>query len=120
MTTVDVNTGGFVGVRNFEDTIFKTKLEAAQAVARQLRLRNLGGIIIVDFIDMDNPEHKQAVLDELSRALENDRTRTTTALGTVSYWLGKTDNLQFQYRADTEVKNGAKTHGLQLRFLHVF
>lgn len=51
---------------------------------------------------------------------QHDRTRTTTALGTVSYWLGKTDNLQFQYRADTEVKNGAKTHGLQLRFLHVF
>lgn len=51
---------------------------------------------------------------------QHDSTRTTTALGTVSYWLGKTDNLQFQYRADTEVKNGAKTHGLQLRFLHVF
>lgn len=51
---------------------------------------------------------------------QHDRTRTTTALGTLSYWLGKTDNLQFQYRADTEVKNGAKTNGLQLRFLHVF
>jgi Rne/Rng family ribonuclease len=52
LTTVDVNTGGFVGARNFDDTIFKTNLEAAQAIARQLRLRNLGGIIIVDFIDM--------------------------------------------------------------------
>ena len=53
MTTIDVNTGGFVGSRNFDDTVFKTNLEAAQAIARQLRLRNLGGIIIVDFIDMD-------------------------------------------------------------------
>ena len=52
LTTIDVNTGGFVGARNFDDTIFKTNLEAAQAIARQLRLRNLGGIIIVDFIDM--------------------------------------------------------------------
>ena len=53
MTTIDVNTGGFVGGRNFDDTIFKTNLEAAQVIARQLRLRNLGGIIIVDFIDME-------------------------------------------------------------------
>ena len=87
MTTVDVNTGGFVGARNFDDTIFKTNLEAAQAVARQLRLRNLGGIIIVDFIDMDNAEHQAAVLDELTRALTRDRTRTTingfTSLGLV-------------------------------------
>ena len=55
LTTIDVNTGGFVGGRTFDDTIFKTNLEAAQAIARQLRLRNLGGIIIVDFIDMDRP-----------------------------------------------------------------
>jgi ribonuclease G len=59
MTTIDVNTGGFVGVRNFDDTIFKTNLEAAQTIARQLRLRNLGGIIIVDFIDMENEEHRR-------------------------------------------------------------
>ena len=58
MTTIDVNTGGFVGARNFDDTIFKTNLEAAQTIARQLRLRNLGGIIIVDFIDMENDEHR--------------------------------------------------------------
>ena len=62
MTTVDVNTGGFVGSRNFDDTIFKTNLEAAQTIARQLRLRNLGGIIIVDFIDMESPDHRAAVL----------------------------------------------------------
>ena len=59
MTTIDVNTGGFVGGRNFDDTIFKTNLEAAQAIARQLRLRNLGGIIIVDFIDMENERAPQ-------------------------------------------------------------
>ncbi len=76
MTTVDVNTGGFVGGRNFEDTIFKTNLEAAGAIARQLRLRNLGGIIIVDFIDMDRPDHRQAVLAELRKQLSRDRTRT--------------------------------------------
>lgn len=87
MTTVDVNTGGFVGVRNFDDTIFKTNLEAAVTIARQLRLRNLGGIIIVDFIDMDNDEHKKAVLAEFNKALAFDHTRLTvngfTALGLV-------------------------------------
>ena len=87
MTTVDVNTGGYVGQRNFDDTIFKTNLEAAHAIARQLRLRNLGGIIVVDFIDMDSAEHRAAVLEEFRRALARDRTRTTvsgfTALGLV-------------------------------------
>ncbi|NBT09701.1 MAG: ribonuclease G [Betaproteobacteria bacterium] len=77
LTTVDVNTGGFVGGRNFEDTIFKTNLEAAGAIARQLRLRNLGGIIIVDFIDMARDDHRQAVLAELHKQLARDRTRTT-------------------------------------------
>jgi ribonuclease G len=87
MTTIDVNTGGFVGSRNFDETVFKTNLEAAQAIARQLRLRNLGGIIIVDFIDMESPEHRGAVLEELRRAVTRDRTRITlngfTALGLV-------------------------------------
>lgn len=87
LTTIDVNTGGFVGGRNFDDTIYKTNLEAAQTIARQLRLRNLGGIIIVDFIDMDNEEHQASVLEELKKALEKDRTRTTingfSALGLV-------------------------------------
>jgi ribonuclease G len=87
MTTVDVNTGGFVGVRNFDETIFKTNLEAAQVIARQLRLRNLGGIIIVDFIDMDSEDHRAAVLSEFNRALARDRTRMTvsgfSALGLV-------------------------------------
>ena len=87
MTTVDVNTGGFVGVRNFDDTIYKTNLEAALVIARQLRLRNLGGIIILDFIDMDNEEHRVSVLAELNKALARDRTRMTvngfTQLGLV-------------------------------------
>ena len=87
LTTVDVNTGGFVGGRNLDDTIFKTNLEAAQVAARQLRLRNLGGIIIIDFIDMDTEEHRNAVLNEFRKALARDRTRMTvngfTQLGLV-------------------------------------
>jgi len=87
MTTVDVNTGGYVGGRSFDDTIFKTNLEAAQAIARQLRLRNLGGIIILDFIDMDSLEHRDAVLAELKKALARDHMRMTvngfTQLGLV-------------------------------------
>jgi ribonuclease G len=87
LTTIDVNTGGFVGLRNFDDTIFKTNLEAAQVIARQLRLRNLGGIIILDFIDMENPDHRAAVLAELNKALARDRTKMTlngfTQLGLV-------------------------------------
>jgi ribonuclease G len=75
LTTVDVNTGGYVGLRNFDDTIFKTNLEATQVIARQLRLRNLGGIIICDFIDMDTQDHRDAVLDEFKKALARDHTR---------------------------------------------
>ena len=76
MTTIDVNTGAFVGSRNLEETIFKTNLEAAQAIARQLRLRNLGGIIILDFIDMVEDEHKRQVMRALEKALEKDHART--------------------------------------------
>ncbi len=76
MTTIDVNTGAFVGSRNLEETIFKTNLEAAQAIARQLRLRNLGGIIILDFIDMQEDEHKRQVMRALEKALERDHART--------------------------------------------
>jgi ribonuclease G len=87
LTTIDVNTGGYVGLRNFDDTIFKTNLEAAHVIARQLRLRNLGGVIIVDFIDMENAEHRAAVLAELNKALARDRTKITvngfTGLGLV-------------------------------------
>lgn len=76
MTTIDVNTGGFVGSRNLEETIFRTNLEAAQAIARQLRLRNLGGIIILDFIDMTQADHKQQVMKTLEKALEKDYAKT--------------------------------------------
>ena len=76
MTTVDVNTGGYVGHRNLEETIFKTNLEATSAIARQLRLRNLGGIIIIDFIDMAESEHRRQVLRSLQKLLERDPTRT--------------------------------------------
>jgi ribonuclease G len=77
MTTVDVNTGAYVGGRNLEETIFKTNLEAAQAIARQLRLRNLGGIIIIDFIDMQDEEHKEQVLQSLSKSLEKDHAKNS-------------------------------------------
>ncbi len=87
MTTVDVNTGGYVGGKNLEETIFKTNLEAAQAISRQLRLRNLGGIIIIDFIDMQSEEHKRQVLNALQRNLDKDHAKTkiteVSALGLV-------------------------------------
>ncbi len=76
MTTIDVNTGAFVGHRNLEETIFKTNLEAAVAIARQLRLRNLGGIIIVDFIDMEDPEHQRQVLRSFEKSMEKDHVKT--------------------------------------------
>jgi ribonuclease G len=79
MTTIDVNTGGFVGHRNLEDTIFRTNLEAAVAIARQLRLRNLGGIIIIDFIDMRDEAHRERVLAELRQGLAGDHAQTTLA-----------------------------------------
>lgn len=75
MTTVDVNTGGYVGHRNLEETIYRTNLEAAVAIARQLRLRNLGGIIIVDFIDMEEEEHRQRVLEAFEESMARDHAR---------------------------------------------
>lgn len=87
MTTIDVNTGGYVGTRNLEETVYRTNLEAAQAAARQLRLRNLGGIIIIDFIDMTDEEHKRQVLRMLEKGLARDHAKTTvypmSALGLV-------------------------------------
>lgn len=76
MTTIDVNTGAYVGYRNLEETVFKTNLEAAHTIARQLRLRNLGGIIIIDFIDMSSEDHKRQVLRALEKSLERDRMKT--------------------------------------------
>ncbi|WP_339490238.1 ribonuclease G [Pseudomonas sp. EL_65y_Pfl2_R95] len=87
MSTIDVNTGAFVGHRTLEETIFKTNLEAATAIARQLRLRNLGGIIIIDFIDMEDEEHQRQVLRTLEKQLERDHAKTNiigiTELGLV-------------------------------------
>ncbi len=76
MTTIDVNTGAYVGSRTLEETIFRTNLEAAVAIARHLRLRNLGGIIIIDFIDMQDESHRRQVLAALERALAGDRAQT--------------------------------------------
>jgi ribonuclease G len=87
MTTIDVNTGGFVGHRNQEETIYKTNLEATQTIARQLRLRNLGGIIIIDFIDMKDPEHGRQVTRAMEKHLEKDNSKVVmselTSLGLV-------------------------------------
>jgi ribonuclease G len=87
MTTIDINTGAFVGHRNLEDTIFSTNIEATQVIARQLRLRNLGGIIIVDFIDMHNEDHKRRVLHSLNMAMSKDKVKYSlhgfSALGLV-------------------------------------
>ena len=87
MTTIDINTGAFVGHRNLEETIFNTNIEATQAIARQLRLRNLGGMILIDFIDMIEPDHKRRVLHSLEVATNKDRAKSNihgfTALGLI-------------------------------------
>ena len=87
MISVDVNTGGFLGGHNFEETVFRTNMEAAAAIPRQLRLRNLGGIIVIDFIDMVDSEHQRQVLRALEKAAEADPVRTRiegfSALGLV-------------------------------------
>ena len=77
MTTIDVNTGSFLGQRNLEETVYRTNLEAAQAAARQLRVRNLGGIIIIDFIDMTDAEHRRQVLRMLEKSLARDHAKST-------------------------------------------
>lgn len=111
LTTVDVNTGSFVSGKNLSDTIFKTNLEAAQCIARQLRLRNLGGIIIIDFIDMDEDEQRETVLDELKKAVEIDRARVNvngfTPLGLVELTRKRTrESLAHQLCEPCEVCQG--------------
>ncbi|MGI6668885.1 MAG: Rne/Rng family ribonuclease [Acetivibrionales bacterium] len=87
LTAIDVNTGKYVGKRCLEDTVLKTNLEAAEEIAKQLRLRDIGGIIIIDFIDMHEHKHQQMVLDALKNALKKDRVKTTvvgmTGLGLI-------------------------------------
>ncbi|MEW6080220.1 MAG: Rne/Rng family ribonuclease [Bacillota bacterium] len=75
LTAIDVNTGKYVGTTNLADTVFKTNMEAAKEIARQLRLRDIGGIIIIDFIDMEKAEHRQEVLKVLDECLKRDRTK---------------------------------------------
>jgi ribonuclease G len=101
MTTIDVNTGGYLGTRNLEETVYRTNLEAAQAAARQLRLRNLGGIIIIDFIDMGDEEHRRQVIRMLEKGLARDHAKTTvypmTPLGLVEMTRKRTtDSLERQ------------------------
>jgi ribonuclease G len=75
MITIDVNTGGYLGAHNLEETVYRTNLEAAQVIPRQLRLRNLGGIIVIDFIDMEDEEHRRQVMRALEKACEGDPAR---------------------------------------------
>ena len=87
LTIIDVNTGKFVGSHDLQDTVFKLNCEAAQEVARQVRLRDLGGIIIIDFIDMENLENRQKLVEVLREAFKRDRNKTNvvglTGLGLV-------------------------------------
>lgn len=114
MTTIDVNTGGFVGKKNLEETVFKTNLEAARAVARQLRLRNLGGIIIIDFIDMHIRSHQNQVLGALERGLARDSTKNNmtemSTLGLVEITRKRTrESLGHQLMEDCPVCHGRGT-----------
>lgn len=114
MTTIDVNTGGFVGHRNLEETIFKTNLEAAQAIVRQLRLRNLGGIIIIDFIDMTTQEHRQQVMRAFDKYLQRDPVRTqvceVSSLGLVEMTRKRTrESLEHVLTSDCPACSGRGT-----------
>ncbi|MCG6200341.1 ribonuclease G [Psychromonas antarctica] len=111
MTTVDINTGAFVGHRNLEETIFNTNIEATQAIARQLRLRNLGGIIILDFIDMKSTEHRRRVFTSLEQALAKDRVKTNindfSPLGLIEMTRKRTqESLEHIFCSDCEQCNG--------------
>lgn len=114
MTTIDINTGAFVGHRNLAETIFNTNTEATQAIARQLRLRNLGGIIIIDFIDMQNEDHRRRVLHSLELALAKDRAKTTingfTSLGLVEMTRKRTrESLEHVLSSECPVCQGRGT-----------
>jgi ribonuclease G len=111
MTTIDVNTGGYVGHRNLEETIYRTNLEAAVAIARQLRLRNLGGIIVLDFIDMEDDEHRRQVMEVLQQSLSKDHARhqvsPVSALGLVEMTRKRTrESLQHILCEDCSNCNG--------------
>ncbi len=115
LTTVDVNTGSFVSGKSLSDTIFKTNLEAAQGIAQQLRLRNLGGIIIIDFIDMDEDTQREKVLEELKKAVSVDRARTNvngfTQLGLVEMTRKRTrESLAHMLCQSCEICQGRGEH----------
>ena len=97
LTVIDVNTGRYVGTKNLEETVFDTNKIAAAEIARQLRLRNIGGIIVIDFIDMENEAHREKVLEVLKAELEKDRIKTSlvgiTALGLVELTRKKTRSM---------------------------
>ena len=94
LTVIDVNTGKFVGGVNLEDTVYKTNFESAEEIARQLRLRNIGGIVVIDFIDMTSADHRTAVVNKLKECLKKDSKRTSavemTSLGLVQLTRKKT------------------------------
>lgn len=111
MTTIDINTGAFVGHRNLEETIFNTNIEATQAIARQLRLRNLGGIVIVDFIDMNDKDHQRRVLHSLDIAMARDNVKYSisgfSALGLVEMTRKRTrESLEHILCGECEVCHG--------------
>ena len=115
LTTVDVNTGSFVSGKSLSDTIFKTNLEAAQGIAQQLRLRNLGGIIIIDFIDMGEDTQREKVLQELKKAVSVDRARTNvngfTQLGLVEMTRKRTrESLAHMLCQSCEICQGRGEH----------
>ncbi len=115
MTTIDINTGAFVGSHNLEETIFKTNMEASQAIARQLRLRNLGGIIIIDYIDMEQEEHKRQVLKSLQKYLDKDHAKTqvceVSPLGLVEMTRKRTrESLEHVLCEDCVTCGGRGTH----------
>ncbi|MEC8228659.1 MAG: ribonuclease E/G, partial [Pseudomonadota bacterium] len=114
MTTIDINTGAFVGHRNLEETIFNTNIEATLAIARQLRLRNLGGMILIDFIDMTNNDHKRRVLNSLEAATSKDRAKINihgfTSLGLVEMTRKRTrESLEHILCGDCPVCKGRGT-----------
>jgi ribonuclease G len=114
MTTVDINTGAFVGHRNLEETIFNTNIEATLAIARQLRLRNLGGMILIDFIDMMEPDHQRRVLHSLEQAMSKDRAKSNiygfTKLGLIEMTRKRTrESLEHQLCGECPACRGRGT-----------
>ena len=123
LTVIDVNTGKFVGNKDLEDTVFKTNLAAAACIAKQLRLRNISGIVVIDFIDMQNESHKEAVIEALKEALKNDRLKTSTVgmtpLGLVELTRKKTRRPLGEYMLQPckHCQGGYTVSNLQVAFM---